>query len=98
MPHFDWTVSFGTILTILSLAIAMIATYTKGTKWLAMQFTRFEITLEHHATQLGQHAARMDRFEEHYVEIAGHLQRIIGRIETQDQTPWPKNRRRENSR
>jgi len=93
MPHFDWTLSFGSLLTIVSFAIACIVTYTKATRWLATQFTRFELTLAMHAEQLGHHAERMDRYEGRYIEIAGQLQRIIGRIEEQDRSPFPRNRR-----
>ena len=99
--HFDSTVSFGTVLTIASMIIGLVAAYSKGTKWLGIELTKFEMTLNQHATQLQQQTERMDRYEERYVTIAAHLQRIIGRIEEQDRisdTPWPRNRRKENGR
>ena len=49
MPHIDWTLPLGSMLTIASLVITGFVTYTKATKWLAVQFTRFELTLTMHA-------------------------------------------------
>lgn len=92
---FDWTVNLGSLLIIAGFAVTGFVTYTKATAWLSIRFSKFEDTLSTHALQLGRHAERMDRYESRYVEIAQDLQRLIGRIEAQDDTPWPTNRRRE---
>jgi len=83
--HITGEVTLGTILTIATLiGIAITFGRRMGT---------FETQLQTHSTNIQGHAARMDRYEARYVEIAGQLQRIIGRIEEQDRSPYPRNRR-----
>jgi hypothetical protein len=61
MPHFDWTISFGTILEAITIVggawIGMFRLYTLFDKRLSV----FEAMLTHHADTLTRHAERMDR-------------------------------------
>lgn len=87
--HITGEVSLGTILTIVTLiGIAIRFGYRLG---------HFETTLNSHASRMTNHAERMDRYEARYMEIASQLQRIIGRIEEQDKSPFPRNRRAGNN-
>jgi hypothetical protein len=83
--HITGEVSLGTILTIATLLGIAIR--------FGFRFGHFDTTLRAHTDNLARHAARMDRYEERYVQIANNLQRIIGRMEEQDRSPWPRNRR-----
>lgn len=94
MPHFVPEVTFGNIVTIIAFIASCIVVYTKATAWLSIRFTRFEETLDRHSAQLDRHAERMSLYEERYIMIAENLQRIIGRLEGMDDSPWPRNRRR----
>ena len=89
-----WSPYLGALLTVSGFAITAFVVYTKATAWLAIQFAQFQSTLTEHAKQLILHASRMDRYEARYIEIAEDLQRLIGRMETLDDSPWPRNRRR----
>ena len=93
-----WSPYFGAILTVAGFAVTMFVVYTKATAWLAIKFSIFQNTLSEHALQLVKHSERMDRYEARYVEIAEDLQRLIGRMEGMDDTPWPRNRRRQDQK
>lgn len=90
----SWSSYGSAILTVAGFAVTVFIVYTKATAWLAIQFAQFQGTLTEHAKQLILHASRMDRYESRYIEIAEDLQRLIGRMETMDDSPWPRNRRR----
>ena len=89
-----WSPYLGAAMTVAGFAVTAFVVYTKATAWLAIQFSQFQNTLSEHAKQLILHASRMDRYESRYVEIAQDLQRLIGRMEVLDESPWPRNRRR----
>ncbi len=83
--HVTGEITLGTILTIVTLISIAIA--------FGRRFGNFETQLAAHGVNLVKHSERMDRYEEHYMTIAGQMQRIIGRIEEQDKSPFPRNRR-----
>lgn len=75
--NFDWTVTFGTTLQILTMVLLAVAVFNA----LAARVTVFENTLKNHAESLKAHADRLDRHETRIIELIGSLQRIIGRSE-----------------
>lgn len=78
MPQFLFTITFGNLLEICSLAGVLISLY-----YAAVGRVRdLETTLRHHAEDLSEHAARLDRFSETLVEVMGDVQRIMGRMES----------------
>ncbi len=83
--HVTGEITLGTLLTIATLIGIAIS--------FGRRFGSLEAQLASHGTNLVKHAERMDRYEEHYMTIAGQMQRIIGRIEEQDKSPFPRNRR-----
>lgn len=88
MIHWDNTITLGTVVVILSFVITIMVAYTKATRWVQ----HLDDKLELHNTTLLQHTERMDRFElrqtqrmdryeQRYVEMAGTLQRLLGRFQ-----------------
>lgn len=80
MPHgpaFDWTITLGGVLQILTMVLLAVAVFNA----LAARITIFENTLKNHADSLKAHADRLDRHEARIIELIGTLQRVIGRSE-----------------
>ncbi len=77
--RWDGTISAGTVLSAAICVVSLIVAYNKATAWLNVKLAEFTMTLETHGTQLAHHAARMDRYEARYVDIASDLQYLAGR-------------------
>lgn len=83
-----WWILAGLGMQGIMVVAAMIVAYHKAVLWLGDRLTKFETTLASQATQLTSGveqmrglAARMEKTEERHVELAGSLQRLIGRAE-----------------
>lgn len=96
MPHFDWTITAGNILTIGTLIGGLWFGATKAYYLLDKRIDRFEIMLKTHADTLVAHSDRMLRTEERFIDMAGTLQGVIGRLDVV--TRWNgRDRRRDGS-
>ena len=72
--HVTGDISLGAIsviVTLLGIAIAF-----------GMRVGRVEATLMTHAQHLVSHGLRLDGYEARLIDVVGHVQRIVGRIET----------------
>lgn len=85
MPHFDWTISFGNIAQILTVAGVAYGV------WVGFK-TRIELLLTRHAELLMQLQSNFDKHEEqdarlfhemqqHITQLVGSVQRLVGQYE-----------------
>lgn len=74
---FDWTVTLGNVLQL----VTMIGLAIAGYYAISARMAVFESMLAGHADTLKQHAQRLDLYEARIVEVIGDLQRLIGRME-----------------
>lgn len=80
--HFDWTLSFGTLLGALAIVAGTWASISRLYGLLDKRLTVFENVLDVHAKTLTAHATRMEKQEDMLIKLSGDLQRVIGRIES----------------
>ena len=79
--HWDGTITLGNILTISSMIIVAVLAYHNFVLRMAVQTEIVTRSLQAHSNQLARHAERLDRHEEHSLQIVADLQRVIGRVE-----------------
>jgi hypothetical protein len=84
-----WWVLAGLGFQALTLTLTVFIAYHKAVIWLGARLSAFESSLAQHALQLTSGveqihglASRMEKTEERHVELAGVLQRLIGRVES----------------
>lgn len=81
MPHFDWTISLGNVLTVVGFIIAAWLAGTRIYNGIDRRLIAFEGLLSHHAATLVDHAARMKTQDDMLLRLVGDVQRLIGRME-----------------
>lgn len=72
--RFDWTLTFGTVLQIVSMVLLAVAVFNAVSARLSI----FENTLKDHAASLARHADRLDRYDSLLLKVVGDLQRVVG--------------------
>jgi hypothetical protein len=90
MLHFDWTITFGTLLSAAIVVLGTWATVSRLYSLLDKRLALFELGLGTHTHTLMAHAVRMERQDELMLQLAGDLREILGRME-----PWKSERRRD---
>ena len=84
-------VIIGLTIQALALIVTVAVAYNKVILWLGDRLTKFETHLATHATQLTAGVQdirdltdRLEKAEQRHFDLAQHLQRLIGRVETWD--------------
>lgn len=79
--NFDWTVTLGQIVQVLSLIVFGSIAVMKLYHTIDKRVGRFEQELLTHASTLKDHSLRMERYEAALFKVVSDLQRTIGRLE-----------------
>lgn len=74
---FDWTISAGVVIQVITMVVLAVAAYhaIKG------QLAIFNNTLSAHAKSLEDHSQKLITVDERIIKIVADLQRLIGRSE-----------------
>lgn len=91
---FDWTITLGQIVNAVLLIIGFGFAVQKLYHALDKRVSLFENDMTTHAKTLADHATRMERWETTLFKVVADLQRVIGRMEVQQQTRWDGSERR----
>ena len=81
--RFDWTISLGSILTIVGFFFSLWWSLTRLWTRMDRRVSVFETVLAKHAETLLSHATKMERQDSLLIQLVGDVQRLIGRIEAQ---------------
>ncbi len=84
--HVDWTLNFWQVASLLGAAAVGIVAFRA-------EIRVFQQTLSTHAESLADHAKRLDRHEEHVLDLVGDVQRLVGLVGRRDDTAPDTNRR-----
>lgn len=85
---FDWTISLGQIVNAVLLVIGFGYAVMKLYHALDKRVSIFERDMTGHAKTLADHAVRMERWESTLFKVVADLQRVIGRMEVQQNQTW----------
>lgn len=85
MPHvqFDWTISFGQIVTAVAFALSVILSGQRIYHLLDLRITLLVEEVHQHKETLSDHKGRLEKYEEVLFKLVGDLQRLVGRAEVQ---------------
>jgi len=78
---FDWTINVGNVIAIVSLIVSLWGGALMAYHRIDKRLERFELKLVYHADTIGAHTTRFITNENRLIELAGDMQRVIGRIE-----------------
>lgn len=80
MPHFDFTVTFGNLIELAGIVLALVSLYYAAVG----RVRELELILKQHAKDLTAHSQRMERFDENLIEVVSQVHRILGRMDVGD--------------
>lgn len=81
MFQFDWTITFGTVLSAVVIVAGTWAAASRLYSLVDKRLALFQTTLVMHAQTLETHAAKMEKQDDMLLNISKDLHRLIGRME-----------------
>jgi hypothetical protein len=81
MPVFDWTITLGNALTIITMLVGGWLGIVRMYYLFNNRISSFEATIKIHADALLIHTARMEKQDDLLLRLVGDVQRLIGHLE-----------------